>query len=514
MHELMTSATSARRGLAAILCVVGVGTALSAAPAVSSLVEAARRGDLAAVRTLLQRNVDANSRSIDGTTALLWAAEHGDLDMVTLLLQRRAQPNAENRYGATPLRAASVQGSLAIVEALLNAGADADAVRAESGDTPLMLAARAGHADIVRVLIARGARADRVEPVRKQTALMWAAAERHADVVALLLASGANPRLASSTGISPLMFAVRAGDLESTRLLVDAGVDVNAPAKDGTYPLQFAILNTRLEIAKYLLERGAQPKADTHGTPLQLLTFMRKAETTALTQVIARELPQMGVDAFTLGKALLAAGDDINARYRSPVAPPHVAVGMYWIQFTGATPFFVAAMTADPQWMRFLADHGADPSMTTVANVAPIHAAAGIGLWRGIGAGSNADAFEAVKLCVELGADPARVVAGGEKPDPRWEGATPLHGAVIRNAPEIVAWLAEKGVPLDVKTKRGFTPYQFAGHNVMGELSGGGLYLVSPDAGERLLHAAKTRGQALDMTAPVLKVAGAKALGQ
>jgi ankyrin repeat protein len=310
------------------------------------------------------------------------------------------------------------------------------------------------------------------------------------------------------------MFAIRAGDMDSAKLLIDAGVDVNAPAKDGTYLLQFAILNTRLDIAKYLLERGATPKADSHGTPLQLLTFMRKAETTALTQVIARELPQMGVDAFALGKALLAAGDDINARYRSAVAPPHVAVGTYWMQFTGATSFFVAATTADPQWMRFLADHGADPSIPTLANIAPIHAAAGIGLWRGIGAGANADAFEAVKLCVELGADPAQVITGGEKPDPRWEGATPLHGAVIRNAPEIVAWLAGKGVPLDAKTKRGFTPYQFAIYNVMGELSGGGLYLVSPEAGERLMAIAKTQGQTLDTSEPLLKVAGAKALNQ
>jgi uncharacterized protein len=466
------------------------------------------------MRAVLRSSADANTAAADGTTALHWAVQRGDLGMVALLLERGAKPDARNRYGATPLRAASVQGDVAIVDALLKSGADPNAVRPESGDTPMMLAARAGHVEVVRALIARGAKVDHVESVRRQTALMWAAAEKHPRVVKLLLEAGANPHVVSSTKISPLMFAIRAGDRESTRILLDAGVDVNAPAGDGTHMLQFAIINTRLDIAKDLLERGAKPTPDPHGTPLHVLTFMRRAETTALTQVIARELPQMGVDAFALGKALLARGDDINARYPFAVAPPHVAFGVYWMQFTGATSFFLAAMAADPQWMRFLADNGANTSIPTLANIAPIHAAAGIGLWRGIGTGSNADALEAVKLCVELGHDPAKVIEGGEKPDQRWEGATPLHGAMVRNSPEIVAWLADRGVPLDVKTKRGFTPYQFAVHNVMGELSGGGLFLVSPDAGERLMTIAKERGVALDMTAPTLKIAGAKALGE
>lgn len=495
-----------------VFCIAFASAAALANAPDTTLVEAARSGDIEAVQALLRRNVDVNSPSTDGTTALHWAAQRGDLNMVVLLLKRGAKANVENRYGATPLRAACVQGNVAVVESLLKSGADPNAVRQESGDTPLMLTARAGHAEVVRALIARGAKVDHVEPVRNQTALMWAAAEKHPRVVTLLLEAGADPRLVSSTKISPLMFAIRAGDLESTRILLDAGVDVNAAAADGTRMLQLAIINARFEIAKYLLERGAQPKSDPHGTPLQLLTFMRRAETTALTQVIARELPQIGVDAFELGKALLARGDDVNARYPFPVAPPHVAFGTYWMQFTGATSFFLAAMAADPQWMRFLATNGADASIPTLANIKPIHAAAGIGLWRGIGTGSNPDALEAVKLCAELGNDPAQVIEGGDKPDPRWEGATALHGAVVRNAEEIVAWLADKGVPLDAKTKRGFTPYQFAAHNVMGELAGGGLYLVSPDAGDRLLKIAKARGQALDMTEPTLKIAGARAL--
>src|SRR5207302_584369 len=109
------------------------------------------------------------------------------------------------------------------------------------------------------------------------------------------------------------------------------------------------------DIAKYLLDRGADVKAqDPHGTPLQLLSFLRKAENIALATVLPRQLPQAGIDAFALATALMSAGDDVNARYAGNGPPRHVPLGSYRLQFTGATPFFIAAITVDVPWMRFL----------------------------------------------------------------------------------------------------------------------------------------------------------------
>lgn len=468
-----------------------------AAPGAAALVDAARRGDGTAVRALLQQKADVNSASVDGTTALHWAAQLGDLSTVTLLLERGAKVDVENRYGVTPLRNACASGHAAVVNALLSAGANANAVREESGETPLMLAARAGQPDIVRALLARGANINAAEPLRKQTALMWAAAEKHPAVVKVLLEAGANPRVVSRTGISPLMFAIRAGDLESTRLFLDAGLDLNAPAADGTHMLHFAIINARFEIAKYLVERGADLTVkDPHGTPLQLLTFMRKAENIALATVLPRQLPQAGVDAFALAKILLQHGDDVNARFAGARPPAHVPLGSYRIQLTGATPFFIAALTADPGWMRFLATQGADPTIPTAANITPLLGAAGIGFWEGETPGTNADALEAVKLAAQLGNDPKQVIAGGNKPDMNWEGATALHGAATRSALEIVNWLVEQGVPLDVHTKQGISPYHIATDNA------GGMYHIAPEIAERLLQLAKERGETIDTVPP------------
>lgn len=465
---------------------------------VPALVEAARDGNTAAVRRLLQSGADPRLPGPDGTTALHWAAERGDAPSVAALLAKGADPNQVNRYGVAPLRGAVVSGSAAAVEALLRAGAKPDAVSNPSGETPLMLASKSGHVDIVRALLARGAAVDAVEPKRGQSALMWAAAEKHPDVVRVLVAAGADLRRQSKTKLTALMFAIRAGDLDSTRILLDQGLDVNEAAADGTRPLTLAMLNARFDLAKYLLERGADVRAaDPHGTPLQVLTFMRKAENIALATVLPRQLPQSGVDAAALATLLLAKGDDVNARYQGSGQPRHIPLGVYRISFAGATPFWIAAITADPVWMRFLKDHGADPMIPSLAGITPLHAAAGVGFWEGETPGSNADALEAVKLAAHYGNDPRALIAGGSKPDPFFDGATAMHGAATRSSLELVNWLAEQGVPLDTKSKAGISPYHIATDNA------GGMYHIAPDVAERLLALAKARGEAIDTRPPV-----------
>src|SRR5262249_15470747 len=103
-----------------IVVLVAMGN-LAAAPRESSLVQAAKQADIAAVRVLLGRHVDVNAAEIDGTTALHWAAQQNVLDLVDMLIRAGANPNATNRYGATPLSLACLKAKPAIVERLLSA---------------------------------------------------------------------------------------------------------------------------------------------------------------------------------------------------------------------------------------------------------------------------------------------------------------------------------------------------------------------------------------------------------
>lgn len=169
-----------------------IGAAAAPPP---DLIDAARRGDFEAVRSLLDRGADVNAAKGDGMTALHWAAEHDHPEVVALLLAASADPTATTRIGGyTPLHLASRLGSAGIVKMLLEAGGNPDAVTTTTGVTPLHLAAAAvGGADAVTALIARGANVDARESTAGQTPLMFAAASNRAAAIRELLAHGASP---------------------------------------------------------------------------------------------------------------------------------------------------------------------------------------------------------------------------------------------------------------------------------------------------------------------------------
>ncbi len=174
--------------------------AVGALPAMaqSEVADAAMRGDVDAVRRLLDasadvngRPADVNARQGDGATALHWAAYGGDVELARLLIDAGADPAAANRNGSTPLWLAATNGDTAMIQTLLDAGADPN----ESlplGRTPLMLAARTGNPDAVAVLLDHGADVNARETARGTTPLMWAADQGHADIASLLIARGAD----------------------------------------------------------------------------------------------------------------------------------------------------------------------------------------------------------------------------------------------------------------------------------------------------------------------------------
>src|SRR5438552_3901195 len=103
------------------------------------LVEAARNGNMNALRALLQKKVDVNAAEADGSRALHWASYRDDVESADLLIRAGANVNAANDLGATPLWMASQNGSAAMVWRLLEAGANPNAVLLK-GETPVMVA--------------------------------------------------------------------------------------------------------------------------------------------------------------------------------------------------------------------------------------------------------------------------------------------------------------------------------------------------------------------------------------
>lgn len=461
----MYTTKSMRRRAGLLVGILGISAGLSLGSAEAAvdtpLIEAAKAADSEAVRALVSQQADINATAGDGTTALHWAAYKGDLDSARLLIDAGADIAAQNRYSVTPLVLACERGHASLVEALLDAGADPNTVLPE-GETVLMTAARTGNVDILRLLVAAGADIDARESWRGQTALHWAAGDNHPEALHTLIEMGANVSERSDRGWSPFLFAARAGNTEAVRALLEAGADVNdriQPAEGieesprartaGTSALVLAIMNGHFSLARELVERGADPNAAAQGwTALHQLAYTRRPNS-------GKGMPPVervdGLDTLELGRFLLENGADPNQRQTQRFNNRE----RNNLNRVGATPYLLAAKHADPPFMRLLAEYGADSQMPTESNASPLMVAAGVGIFNiGESAGTNEEAFEAVKLAWELG---DHNVNGADN-----NGYTALHGAALRGADAIVDFLVEHGADLLPETKEGWTPLRVA----------------------------------------------------
>ncbi len=472
---------------------------LRAAGPDARLADAAKKMDRAAIRALLEQRSDVNAPQVDGTTALHWAAYQDDLETAQLLVRAGANVKAANRNGMTPLALACTNGNAAMIELLLKAGADPNSVF-PGGETALMTAARAGKVGAVKVLLLRGADANAKES-RGQTALMWAAAEGHVEVVEALIQAKADFRARLDSGFTPLLFAMREGRIGVVRSLLKAGADVNETIetrqargprlgyrgpRTGTSALILAVTNGHYELAAVLLDAGANPNAAGPGyTALHAITHVRKpggGDNDPAPQGSGN------MSSLELVKKLVARGANVNARMTR-----RVNFGLTSLNTLSATPFLLAAKTADAELMRALAALGADPLLPNVDNSTPLMAAAGLGTRSpGEDAGTESEVLEAVQVSLDLGNDINAVDNNGE---------TAMHGAAYKNLPAVVELLAAKGAKIEIwnrKNKQGWTPlaiaegYRFgnfkpspdtvaAFHRVMG--AAGASTVVEPVAG-------------------------------
>ena len=162
----------------------------------SPVADAAMRGDLEAVRTLLRGGADVNAAQGDGMTALHWAAETGHLELAEMLIYAGANLGAVTRIGDyAPLHLASKAGHPSVVEALLSAGADPDARTSTGEATALHFAAAAGSAGAVAALLAHGVEVNARESQWGQTPLMFGAASNRVEAIHALIEGGADPAI-------------------------------------------------------------------------------------------------------------------------------------------------------------------------------------------------------------------------------------------------------------------------------------------------------------------------------
>jgi uncharacterized protein len=480
-----------------------------------SLVEAVRAGDRAIAMAMIDKRVNVNAPSADGSTALLWAAHNGDPELVDRLLKAGADVKIKNDFGATPMSEAATAGNTAVIEKLLNAGADPDSPNAD-GETALMTIARSTNVAAAKLLLDRGAHVNAKESQKEQTALMWAAAENQPGMVKELIARSADvnarslvnediaqvssePRAGyrSYGGLTPLIYAAKVGCVQCTVALKEGGANLNMSDPEGVTPLLTALWNAHFDTASYLIKAGAMVnKWDWWGrSPLWLAVDYNTIphggrsdgpsldETTPL-QVIEQ---------------LLNAGANPNLQLK--LLPPFRSVGadrgVDSMLTIGASPLLRAAKAQDAPAIALMLQHGALPNLPNDQGITPTMAAAGLGSvdadTRGLYTTSDIQERSIASLDLLLKAGGEINGAGGRSRQ------TPLHGAAFWGWNDVVKFLVAHGADVNAKDNKGLTPVDSAMGRAGGNSRGGQRIDVHQDTAQLLVK--------LGATTPVLQPA-------
>jgi len=524
---------AAKYGHAAVveaLLKAGASPKIATGSGATALMLAAASGDAATVKVLLDHGADVNAReSIRGETALMFAAAADRPAVIALLTQRGAAvgattdvvdlaalsrkdparlrailfgnpppPPTAKKAAAKPAPDAKARAGAAVAE---EANARAPVAGPPGAKEPATAGAAAGKeqgpapaATMAEKAPAGAAMAG--DKTRKKED----AGDDEFDYEASLAKTHKTPQVpgidrtylmnelvGEQGGLTPLLFAVRQGYLDSVQALLTAGANVNqVSAGDKTSPLLIAVINGHFDLAKYLLDHGADPNlAEENGvTPLYAVLNCEWAPKALYPQ--PQSYKQQKTAYLQLMQSLLEKGAKPNVRLTKKVWYSGYSFDLSGVDEIGATPFWRAAYADDIDAMKLLVKHGADPNIPTMKpagrpfvgggqrrvkdvsglppipvggpGVPPLLAASGEGYGEGFAANSHRFAptgmLAAVKYLVEvLHVD---VNAADH------EGNTALHNAAARGDNEMILYLVSKGANVKAVNRAGQTTVDMA----------------------------------------------------
>jgi ankyrin repeat protein len=404
------------------------------------LMAASRTGNVGAIQVLLDHGADVNAReTLRGTTPLMWAADEGHAAAIQLLIQRGADFKArsdmtERGRGPALGKANDPRKQVAAQGRALAAGRALDLrdLSALRGDNNGIGGQGAG--GIARGGRTRGGRA----PNGRATDGVDQGFDQNDDAAVAAFGFRGRPAPKDGGALTPLVYAVRADDLDSVKVLLAAGADLNQVTGYGWSPLLVATQNRYYRLGAYLIDHGADVNLANQGgwTPLYLATDNRNIE--------SGDYPvrKGDMDHLDFIKLLLDKGANVNARMKDSTETRTVFTNQ-WLDENGATAFLRASQSGDLVLMKLLLAHGADPKIDTLLHVTALEVAAGVGWVEGITYEWSPEAtLEAVKMLLDLGLD---VNAQADT------GRAALHGAAHKGRTDVIQVLVDHGAKLDVR---------------------------------------------------------------
>ena len=214
-------------------------------------IQAAWRGQVDIVKSMLSKNADVNIITSNGTTALHLASQAGNVEIVELLLKTTANVNAQNDTGHTALMLAIRNKHADIASLLIDSQADINK-QSSNGSSALLYAIKTEQKKLVQQLLTKSADPN-IRNNEKEAPLNIAIRLRHISIGQLLLQAGANPNIVDKHGRSPLWYASHHNASDAITSLLRSNASISITDRDGNTPLHIAVKANHPEPVKILL---------------------------------------------------------------------------------------------------------------------------------------------------------------------------------------------------------------------------------------------------------------------
>jgi cytohesin len=263
------------------------------------LFDAARNGDIEALRIAVANGVDVNKKAgRSGHTPLYVAANGGHIKAVEFLIEKGAGIDPKGYENKTPLHVAAYEGNREMTECLIDYGADVNA-RNKNGRTPLHRASE--------------------------------------NTIELLVSSGADINAGDNRGKTPLHWTARLGYKAKTKLLIALGADINAPDKIGNTPLHEVGVHGHTNIVGVLIAGGADLNAKNKAGGLTPSAYAIRGSCRKVGELIKQVEGAKSVASlhgaclrgnFEEASVYISEGSDVNAKYKFGRASLHIAAAL------------------------------------------------------------------------------------------------------------------------------------------------------------------------------------------
>ncbi|EPS39517.1 hypothetical protein H072_6737 [Dactylellina haptotyla CBS 200.50] len=250
--------------MARVLVEVGAGLEETDKRGQTLLLRAIKRGIDATAKLLIENGADIERKEPSGRfykTPLWWAARNGQVAIARQLIEKGADPDSKGKCPESPLSRAAKRGHEEVVRYLLEKGADIESKDRVYHRTPLSWAIEARNPAVVRLLVEKGADTEAVD-CENRTPLCRAAMMGREEAARLLIEKGADLEAKDMWGNTPLGLAAGYEYTAVVKLLVDKGADLEAKNVRGETPLGLAVESGCEAVVKLLVDKGANIERD------------------------------------------------------------------------------------------------------------------------------------------------------------------------------------------------------------------------------------------------------------